>query len=226
MDKKRALPVVKDGPEPGGLGRRQLLQGLLAGVGAAIPGATRGHPLAQAAAPPAAVQAAAAKANAADWKPEFLDAHQLATLQALCERIVPGSLAARSDRFVDALLAVDTRDNKQRFLSALGAMEGDARLRFGKPFKSLTEAQQNEVLSAAATGKRGHADWVWTPGTIMKPPEPAPPTTTPRDHFDNLKQWIAGAYYSSEAGMKELGSTGQMFFASFPDCDHQGGHSE
>jgi hypothetical protein len=226
MDKKRALPVMTDGPEPGGVGRRQVLQGLLAGVGAAIPGATVAHPMVQAVASRAAVQAAAAKAKAADWEPEFLDAHQLATLQALCDRIVPGSLAARSDRFVDALLAVDTRENKQRFLSALGAMEGEARLQFGQPFKSLTEAQQNEVLSAAATGKPGHEDWVWTPGTIIKPPEPGPPKTAPRDHFDNLKQWIAGAYYSSEAGMKELGSTGQMFFASFPDCDHEGGHSD
>ncbi len=202
-----------------------MLQGLLAGVGAAIPGATAAHPLAQGAPRPAAVQAAAAKAKAADWKPEFLDAHQLATVQALCERIVPGSLAARSDRFIDALLAVDTRDNKQRFLSALGAMEGEARRRFGQPFKSLSEAQQNEILAAAATDKPGREDWIWTPGTIMKQPEPGPSKTTPRDHFDNLKQWIAAAYYSSEAGMKELGSTGQMFFASFPDCDHEGGHS-
>ena len=222
---KRALPVVNDGPEAGGVGRRQVLQGLLAGVGAAIPGATRAQAMTPAAASPAAVQAAAAKAKAADWKPEFLDAHQLATLQALCERIVPGSLAARSERFVDALLAVDTRDNRQRFVSALGAMEAEARLRFGRPFKSLSEAQQNEILSAAASGKRGQEDWVWTPGTIVRQPEPAPPRTTTRDHFDNVKQWIVGAYYSSEAGMKELGSTGQMFFASFPDCDHEGGHS-
>jgi hypothetical protein len=225
MDSKRVLPVVNDRPEAVGVGRRHVLQGLLAGVGAAIPGATAAHPLAQGAPRPAAVQAAAAKAKAADWKPEFLDAHQLATVQALCERIVPGSLAARSDRFIDALLAVDTRDDKQRFLSALGAMEGEARRRFGKPFKSLPEAQQNEILSAAATDKPGREDWVWTPGTIMKQPEPGPPKTTPRDHFDNLKQWIAGAYYSSEAGMKELGSTGQMFFGRFPDCDHEGGHS-
>lgn len=226
MEKKRSLPVVKDDSERAGVGRRQVLQGLLAGAGAAIPGATRAHPLSPASASPAAVQAAATKAKAADWKPQFLDAHQLATLQALCERIVPGSVAARSDRFIDALLAVDTRENKQRFLSAMGAMEGEARRRFAKPFKSLPEAQQNEVLAAAATGKPGIEDWVWTPGTIMRQPEPGPPKTTPRDHFDNLKRWIAGAYYSSEAGVKELGSTGQQFFASFPDCDHPGGHSE
>jgi hypothetical protein len=226
MEKKHTLPVVNDVPGPSGLGRREVLQGLIAGVGAAIPGATRAHPLAPAETSPAEVQAAAARAKAADWKPQFLDAHQLATLQALCERIVPGSLAAGSDRFIDALLAVDTRDNKQDFLSATGALDGEARLRFGHPFKSLTPAQQDQLLSAAATGAPGKEDWTWTPGTPVKPPEPGPAKTTLRDHFDNVKEWIVGAYYSSEAGQKEMGSTGQMFFASFPDCDHEGGHSD
>lgn len=226
MARKRALPVVSGNPEPTGVGRRQVLQGLLAGAGAAIPGATLAHPVAHAAATPVAVQSATAKARAADWKPQFLDAHQLATVQALCERIVPGSVAARSDRFIDALLAVNERERKQGFLSALGAMEGEARSRFGKPFKALSEAQQNEILSAAASGKPGQDDWVWTPGTPVKRPDWTPPRTTLRDHFDTLKQWIAGAYYSSEAGMKELGSTGQQFFASFPDCTHDGGHAE
>jgi hypothetical protein len=226
MEKKRALPIVKEGTEPSGPGRRQVLQGLIAGVGAAIPGAARAHPATPAGASPAEVQAAAARAKAPDWKPQFLDAHQLATLQGLCERIVPGSLAAGSDRFIDALLAVDTRDNKQDFLSAIGALDGEARLRFERPFKSLTPAQQDQLLSAAATGAPGKEDWTWTPGTPVKPPEPGPAKTTLRDHFDNLKEWIAGAYYSSEAGQKELGSTGQMFFASFPDCEHEGGHSD
>ena len=39
-----------------------------------------------------------------------------------------------------------------------------------------------------------------------------------------LKSWIAGAHYSSEAGMKELGFTGNMFFQSFPACTHAEGH--
>jgi hypothetical protein len=225
MARKRALPVVGGNPEPAIVGRRQVLQGLLAGAGAAIPGATLAHAMA-AAATPVAVKSARAKARAADWRPEFLDAHQLATVQALCERIVPGSVAAHSDRFIDALLAVNERERKQGFLSALGAMEGEARSRFGKPFKALSETQQKEILSAAASGTPGRDDWVWTPGTPVKRPESGPPQTTLRDHFDTLKHWIAGAYYSSEAGMKELGSTGQQFFASFPDCTHDGGHAE
>ena len=52
-----------------------------------------------------------------------------------------------------------------------------------------------------------------------------PPRLTPRDHFDLLKGWIAGAYYSSEIGMRELGWTGNVFFETFPGCDHPDGHA-
>ena len=52
-------------------------------------------------------------------------------------------------------------------------------------------------------------------------PDSGPEVVTLRDHLDHLKGWIAGAYYSSEAGLKELGYTGQMFFTSFPDCTHK-----
>jgi hypothetical protein len=43
-------------------------------------------------------------------------------------------------------------------------------------------------------------------------------------HFENLKGWISGAYYSSEVGMRELGWTGDRVFASFPGCEHTEGH--
>jgi hypothetical protein len=229
---KREFPVVSadhphagplaQTPEPDGLGRRQVLQGLLAGVGAAIPGVS---------APPPPVashhvaQAAAAKAKAPDWSPEFLDAHQFATLGLLCEQLVPGSTKVQSDRFMDAVLAVDTRENKQRFLSALGAMDAEAGRRFGKPFRSLPAAAQLEILTAAASGPPGKEDWVWVPGTPVVRPEEGESETTLRDHFEQLKKWVVGAYYSSETGLKELGYTGNQFFATFPDCDHEGGHA-
>jgi len=47
---------------------------------------------------------------------------------------------------------------------------------------------------------------------------------TIRDHFENLKGWIVGAYYSSEPGMRELGWTDNMFFPALPGCDHSDGH--
>ena len=110
--------------------------------------------------------------------------------------------------------------NRRRFLTALGAMEGASIERFKKPFKALTEAQQVEVLTAASTTEPGRPDWTWTPGTPLERPDPGDEVVTLRDHFDHLKGYIVGAYYSSEAGLKELGYTGQMFFPEFPDCKH------
>ena len=220
MKDKRELEVQGQ-PQPG-VGRREVLQGLFAGVGAgvALPGVAEGHPIQQHAktAPPAA---AAAKLQAAEWKPEFLDGHQFATLSVLCARIVPGSDKAQADRYIDSRLAVETHDGQRRFLTAMGAVDGVATQRFGRPLKSLTEAQQVQILTEAAAGEPGRQDWVWTPGTPLVRPAPGPEVVTLRDHLDHLKGWIAGAYYSSEAGLKELGYTGQMFFASFPDCTHE-----
>ena len=220
MKDKRELEV--QGQRQPGVGRREVLQGLFAGVGAgvALPGVAEGHPIQQHAktAPPAA---AAAKLQAAEWKPEFLDGHQFATLSVLCARIVPGSDKAQADRYIDSRLAVETHDGQRRFLTSMGAVDGVATQRFGRPLKSLTEAQQVQILTEAAAGEPGRQDWVWTPGTPLVRPAPGHEVVTLRDHLDHLKGWIAGAYYSSEAGLKELGYTGQMFFASFPDCTHE-----
>lgn len=217
-NEKRELPVVNANPD--GLGRRELLQGLFAGVGATVALPVAGQHVHVTA--PALAQAQA-KASAPDWKAEFLDPHAFATLGVLCQRIVPGSEKANTDRFIDSLLAVDTRERSGRFLQALGALERASLERHQKPFKSLGEAQQIELLTAASSAEPSRKDWIWTPGEVLKEPErkAEPPTLTLRDHFDVLKGWIVDSYYSSDAGMKELGSTGQMFFTTFPDCTHE-----
>lgn len=221
MGDKIELPVINEGTGQG-LGRRQILQGLFGGVGAglAIPGLASAHPIQQHLKDHAKVAAADAKASAAGAKPEFLDQHQFDTLASLAELIVPGSAKANVAGFVDQLLAVDKRDNQRAFLTALGAFEGESIARYGHPWKALTEAQQIELLTVASTGQaarpfhRGSGD----------PPPPSGPLTL-RDRFDDLKGWIAGAYYSSEIGLRELGYTGNMFFTSFPGCQHPDGHS-
>jgi hypothetical protein len=204
---KIELPVV--GTDVG-LGRRQWLQGMLGGVGAglvAIPGLAETHPVHAHLASAARVAAADSKTEAAGWRPEFLDAHQFETLSSLAERILPGAVKLRADRFIDQLLAVDSQGNQGQFLSALGGLDGEARARFGKPWKSLTEPQQIELLTAASTLAPGG-----TAGRNL------------RDHFDEIKGWVVGSYYSTEAGMRELGWTGNQFYPSFPGCEHPDGH--
>jgi len=222
---KIELPVV--GTETG-LGRRQLLQGLVGGVGAglaAIPGLAQTHPVHAHLADQGKVAGAEAKTAAAGWKPEFLDAYQFATLSSLSERILPGAIKLRADRFIDQLLAVDSAENQQAFLSALGGIDGEARARYAKPWQTLSEAQQIELLTAASTvappDDAGGRDL----RARNTPPSPsAASSQSLRGHFEHLKGWIVGSYYSTEAGMRELGFTGNQFYASFPGCEHPDGH--
>jgi hypothetical protein len=225
MAEKVELPVVGSVPL-GGLGRREVLQGLIGAVGAsfAIPGLAETHPVQRHLNDHDRVAAADARATAPGTKPEFLDLHQLETLASLSERILPGSTRAAVAPFIDQLLAVDTRDNQGKFLAALGALEGESIARYGHPWKALREAQQVELLTAASTGPRSHEERYWTAGQPTSPPAPPSGPSTLRDRFDEIKGWVMGAYYSSEIGMRELGWTGNTFFASFPGCEHPGGH--
>jgi hypothetical protein len=187
------------------VGRRELLQMLLgtAGVSLGVPVLAADHPIRRHAADASAIEQADRKAAAANWKPEFLDKHQVETLRSLAERIVPGSSRARVTEFVDQLLPVSKPEDQRSFLGALGAFDGRALDRAKRSWKQLAEPDQIAILTEAST---------LSPGAAL------------RDHFDLLKGWVAGAYYSSEIGMKELGWTGNMFFQSYPGCEHSDGH--
>jgi hypothetical protein len=208
----------------GGIGRRAVLQSLAGGLGAGLVVPALGeaqHPVHQHLANQKRVTSADKKAAAAAYKPEFLDAHQMQTLEVLAERIVPGSTKAKVAPFIDQLLAVDSPDNQKAFLSAMGAFEMMAIDKAGKPWKALGGAQQDELLTAASTAEAG----LTMPGYRAQSQVPVGKTTI-RDHFDNLRGWISGAYYSSEIGMRELGWTGEMFFAELPGCTHPEGHGD
>ena len=222
MTKKRVvLPVVNAGPE-GGLSRRHVLQGILAATGLAVTPeaeAAAGHHAAPEAAP---ARAAAAPAAA----PRFLSAHQFATLEALAERIVPGSRVAKVSAFVDGQLAIEGPARQQKFLDALSHFESLAIDGESRPFLALDAAAQDAILAASSTMEAGAPEddrnWGWfqVPGTKA----PGPPKYSSRDHFEEIKTRVSGAYYSSEIGMRELGYTGRTFFPGFPGCTHPGGH--
>jgi hypothetical protein len=225
--KPRTLPVLTPAPDPG-IPRRDVLQGLLGGVGA---GLTAAHPLREHARHPVRIAAAHEKAQDPAGEPEFLDAYEMKMLASLGERIVPGSAAAGCAQFVDRLLAVGTRKDGRRLLTALGAIDGEARRRYGSPWPDLDEPQQVELLQALSSAAPGRKETFWTPGTsvaeyLAQPPdeESNEGPTTLRDHFDHVKGWVMGAYYSSEEGQRELGHVGPIFADSFPGCPHPDGH--
>jgi hypothetical protein len=224
---------MSDTPVVLAVGRRALLQTLVggAGLGLALPSLGESHPMHEHLHDQARVSAADAKAKTAAWKPAFLDAHQVETVTILAEQIVPGSTKAKSAQFIDALLSVDTEQRQRRFLQSLGAFEGMAIAHAQKPWKSLTEADRTTLLTKASTADSGRPAGpgggpggprpASAAGAGTPPPEPA---VTIRDHFDHLKGWISGAYYSSEIGMRELGWAGNVFFDKFTGCTHGGSH--
>ena len=99
--------------------------------------------------------AAQKKAAAVPYKPEFLDAHQMKSLEALSEAIVPGSTEARVAPFLDTLLAVEAPDDQQKFLGALGAFDMLAIEAHGKAWTALTAAEQDGLLQKASTTAPG-----------------------------------------------------------------------
>ena len=214
MGKASALPVIQDAAaQSGRLTRREMVQRLLAGAGATWPLVAASHPI-YAHLANGAIFEEAEKLGAADWKPLFLNAQQDQTLAALAEAIVPGSQNTQANRFIDLLLSVDTAGHKKSFLEALAAFEAESQKRFGKRFPSLSAGEQNSVLTDASSQPEKKES---SGGNIETNPGL-------RESFQNLKGWISGAYYSSEAGMRELGWTADRVFDRFPGCEHPEGH--
>jgi hypothetical protein len=227
--KDATLPMIQDGlGARRSLTRREMVQRLLtgAGVGAAWPMVTASHPIHALLADEALFSEADARMAAADWTPVFLDAHQNESLIALSESMVPGSGKAQVNRFLDLLLSVDTRDKQKEFLASLSAIESESQKRFGHPFAALAEDQKNELLTIASKEveerKEKKNEAASGESSTEEHKGQSPPTL--HDHFENAKGWISGAYYSSEAGMRELGWTADYAFESYPACDHGEGH--
>jgi len=214
LERKTSLPF-----SPKNLTRREWVQRMLAGVGAGVatPALTEAH-WARA----ADAQAAAKPETATDWKPTFFDDQQNQTLVIMAERIVPGSTSVQANRFLDSVMSVIPQDSQRKFVAALNAVEGESIRQFAKSFKDLSTDQQDQVLSAASTGKSSNS--------TLSPAAEAMPgakwqAPSLRDYFEHLKGWVGTAYYSSEPGMKELGWDGENFFESLPGCEHADGHA-
>jgi hypothetical protein len=205
-------------PKSEGISRREMVQKLVGGASSGLiaSSVTVGRPAEGQSVNPAPDKQEDGKLG--ERTPAFLDSHQLETLGVLAEIIIPGSTKAEVARFVDLLLSVETMENREKFVTSLSAMDGEALFRYGQPFKSLNHDRQIDLLTLASNAASGHS-----PGPNSRPsgasaPEPMPPGSL-RDHFDNLKGWVSKAYYSSEIGLRELGWSDSYFYDSLPECN-------
>jgi hypothetical protein len=197
-------PVASD-PADGPLrhfraGRRAVLRSLATGVGVAAFASRASAQHAHHAHHGAATTAAAVpvtSATTADSTLLFLDRHAFDTLAALGDQIVPGSSAAGVPQFLDRLLSVESTETQKRVTQALGAFEREAREAHGMPWKALTAAQATALLT-----------------TISQRPD----SDAARQAFEGVKDAVAETYFSTEAGMKELGWDGSVTFAPPAVC--------
>jgi hypothetical protein len=212
-----------------GLSRRQMIRRLVSGAGAGVLFAQTAlaHPIYKHLADGTLLANAEAHVPAEAWTPKFLSSHQNATLEVLAERIVPNSGKAQVNRFIDLLLSVDNAETQKKFNDSLAVFDRESMSRFGRAFQDVSEAKQNELLTAFSAEKPS-----FNPDPLGGSDEDRPEKNTSvgmpltlRDHFENLKVWTTGAYYSSEIGLREMGWTGVHFFQEFPGCQHPDGHA-
>jgi hypothetical protein len=203
---------------------QRMLTGM--GAGAAWPLVAASHPIHRLLSDGAIFSQGNAQMASADWKPLFLNAPQNEALVALSEIIVPGSAKAQVNRFIDLLLSVDTPANQKKFLASIAAMGDESQKRLGHPFVALTGDQQNELLTTASKEDVSNSEGNDKGSEAQDSEGKHAGETRPslNDHFNNLKGWISGAYYSSETGMTELGWTGEYAFENYPSCQHAEEH--
>jgi hypothetical protein len=227
VTKDEKLHLIGDGQAVGhALTRRQMVQRMLAGMsaGMAWPLVAASHPIHRLLSDGTIFSGADAQMASADWRPLFLNAPQNEALVALSEIMVPGSAKAQVNRFIDLLLSVDTPANQKNFSASISAMDDESQKRFGHPLAALRGDQQNELLTIASKEDAGDGKNKSSEAGDSEDKHAGETRHSLNDHFNNLKGWISGAYYSSETGMTELGWTGEYGFENYPSCQHAEEH--
>jgi gluconate 2-dehydrogenase gamma chain len=202
--------------------RREMIRGsVLAGAAAALrPSLAVAQSAAQASElTPAQNGIDASKDLAAPgWKPLFLDEHQNETLIVLSDLIIPatdtpGAKEALANRYIDLVLAAETRETQRAFLNSLGYLDGESMRRFKTAFRYLAREDQDILLHALAYPRFG-SGWAGDTNAVADPGH---------GHFEALKGRVMTAYYSSQIGEKELGWDGAFAHGPYQGCEHPEG---
>jgi Gluconate 2-dehydrogenase subunit 3 len=202
--------------------RREMIRGsVLAGAAAALrPSLAAAQSAAQASElTPAQNGVDASKDLAAPgWKPLFLDEHQNETLIVLSDLIIPatdtpGAKEALVNRYIDLVLAAETRETQRAFMNSLGYLDGESMRRFKAAFRYLAREDQDILLHALAYPRFG-SGWAGDTNAVADPGH---------GHFEALKGRIMTAYYSSQIGEKELGWDGAFAHGPYQGCEHPEG---
>ncbi len=177
------------------LSRRELLRQIgvsvsLASAGAGVlPAQTAGH-----------VHHAMAQDKAAArgvYKAKRFNAREYAALQRLAEIVVPGAQAGGAPEFIDFLCSVN-EELADIFTGGLAWLDNEMQRRFQTGFAAAQPAQQTAMLDLIAY--RRNDSPALGPGIRF---------------FEWARNLTVDAYYSSPAGIKELGYMGNSAMSEF-----------
>ncbi len=130
------------------------------------------------------------------YVPKAFTEHETKTLKALCETIVPGATEGGAFEYID-LLCSHNAELKSIFTGGIGWLDRKMESRAGAAWVDARPADQRAMLDIIAF--RMNAD-AYGPGVRF---------------FDWARKMTVDAYYTSAAGIKELGYKGNGGMAEF-----------
>lgn len=190
--------------------RRDALKvlGLAAAAGACAPSGETAREAAQPDAPGSVREGPAGTPSDPDlirpkiWWAKQLTAAELATLAALCDTIIPADEGSPSASAVGAPDYIDewasapydwAQEGLARIRKGLTWLDAEAGRRFGKPFGALAPAQRDAIGD-----------------DICYLPRAQPQHQEAARFFDLIRDLTATAFYTTAAGMKDVGYVGNV----------------
>jgi len=141
--------------------------------------------------------AVTAEKRSGAYQPKFFQPEEWRTLVALCERIVPGATQANAAEFID-LIASENPRIAATWTGGLQWLNRETRRASGKAFADAPEAAQTEQLDRIAYREKA-----------------TPETAAAVRFFDLARKMTVDAYYTSAAGIAELGYLGNQGQSEF-----------
>lgn len=142
-----------------------------------------------------------------DLWPLSFSASQRSTAAALCDVIIPAddrgpnASSVNVQDFIDEWISAPYpgHDADRRvILEGMGWLDGESQRRFGKAFVGLEAGQKNAICD-----------------DLCHAPDAKPEFQTAAQFFRRFRDLTAGGYYTTPAGMKDIGYVGNVPTATF-----------
>jgi hypothetical protein len=174
--------------QPGGIGRRDVLQRIAAlALAGPIEIASAQH----------VHESVAAATKSGPYKPKLLTSHEFDTLTALCELIVPGASKGGAAEFID-LLSSQNEEMATIYTGGLAWLDEAMKREYSADFLTAKAGEKTAMLDRIAYKKN-------------ETPELAPGIR----FFTWARRMTVDAYYTSAAGIKEVGYKGNGGMTEF-----------